>query len=214
MIKLLNRVPNSVVIACSGGPDSMAALSFLNNGRRNVRVVYFDHGTEHGSEAGRLVESYCKENKIFCISHKIVGSPDKGESLEAWWRDKRYKILNSINDTVVTGHNLNDVAEWWIFTALRGNPRLMPYQTGNVIKPFLLTEKSDLEAWCARNDVPYIVDPTNSGDRFARSKIRKNIMPEALDVAPGFLSTIRKKIKDRSQDPEPKASLRKIIQVL
>ena len=178
----------------------MAALDFLIKGRRKVRVLHFDHNTGHSKKGRVLVEGYCHKYKIHVTTHEIKEEPPKGLSLEAWWREKRYKVINKLSGTVVTGHNLNDVAEWWIFTSLRGNPRLMPYRTGNVIKPFLLTKKADMEAWCKKNNVPYVVDPTNLGTRFARSRIRNNIMPEALEVCPGFLGTISKKIKDRNKD--------------
>ncbi len=194
MIKLLGRIPDSVIVACSGGPDSMALLSFLKNSNRSVTVLHFDHRTEHSMEARTLVESYCQTNDLPVITKELPDIPDNVSSLEAWWRDRRYEVMNSFSGTVVTGHNLDDVAEWWIFTSLRGNACLMPYQTRNVIKPFLLNTKKSLEGWCDRHDVPYVVDPTNLGERFARSKIRNNIMPEALQVNPGFLTTMKKKI--------------------
>ena len=215
MIKLIGNIPRDIVIACSGGPDSMAILDFLSKSKRKIRVLHFDHGTQHSKDARNLVEKYCKDKDIFCVSHEIMGNPEKGESLEAWWRNRRYEIINSLDETIVTGHNLNDVAEWWIFTALRGNPRLMPLETRNVIKPFILTEKERLKKWCDKNYVPYVLDPSNNGGRFARSRIRKNIMPHALDVAPGFLGTIRKMIKERyEKESQEKVNLKKMLKVI
>ncbi len=215
MIKILGKIPKDIIVACSGGPDSMAVLDFLSRSKRNIKVLHFDHGTAHAKDAKRLVEEYCEKSGIFCVTHEISGAPEKGESLEAWWRNRRYEVINLLDDTIVTGHNLNDVAEWWLFTSLRGNPRLMPYQNLNVIKPFILTEKETLTAWCDKNKVPYIIDPTNSGDRFARGRIRKNIMPHALDIAPGFLGTIRKMVDDRFKDQnENSYSMRKMLKVV
>ena len=199
MIKLLTKLPREVTVCCSGGPDSMAALHFLMSGRRNPRVLHFDHGTASSKKSRVLVEGFCIKNNIPFKVHKISGQPESGESLEAWWRSKRYEVMNTVEGDVVTGHNLNDVAEWWIFTALRGNPRLMPYKTGNVIKPFILCKKIDLEDWCRRHKIPYIVDPTNLGTRFARSRIRNNIMPEALEINPGLLKTMSRKIREREE---------------
>ena len=105
-----------------------------------------------------------------------------------------YKIFHKYKDTIVTGHNLNDVAEWWMFTSIRVNPKITPYRNKNVIRPFLITEKSDLEKWCDKNSVSYIIDPTNKCDIHARSMIRKNIIPEVLKVNPGFLKTIKKRV--------------------
>lgn len=215
MIKILGKIPKEIVLACSGGPDSMAVLDFLSRSRRKIKVLHFDHGTEHASSARALVEDYCESNGIFYITHEILETPPKGESLEAWWRNRRYDVINLLEDTIVTGHNLNDVAEWWLFTSLRGNPRLMPYQSLNVIKPFILTEKETLQSWCDNHDVPYIIDPTNLGDRFARSKIRKNIIPHALDICPGFLGTIKRMLDERfKKNNIPVSEMRKILRVV
>ena len=51
MIKLACKIPKKVVLACSGGRDSMSALEFLVKGRRDVTVAYFNHGTDHGDDA-------------------------------------------------------------------------------------------------------------------------------------------------------------------
>ncbi len=195
MIKMLGKVPRDISISCSGGPDSMAALDFLNRGRRNISVIHFDHSTDHAKEARSLVENYCNDKKLDLKVYEIKGDIPKGESLEKWWRDKRYEILHSHDKNVITAHNLNDVGEWWIFTSLRGNPLLTPYRNRNVIRPFLLTPKLHLESWCKRHRVPFVTDPSNLGDRFARSQIRKNILPEALKINPGFLKTMSKKVK-------------------
>jgi len=200
MIKLLGRLPINPIIACSGGPDSMAVVNFIQKGRRSFSILHFDHGTSHSSDARRLVESFCQDNKIDLEVVEIYDSPSKGESIEKWWRDQRYDVFHKKNREVITAHNLNDVAEWWIFTSLRGNPHVMPYKNQNVVRPFLSTKKSDLENWCKRNSVPYVIDPTNLGNRFSRSLIRKNIMPEALTICPGFLTTMSKKVKNQYKE--------------
>lgn len=196
MIKVLGNIPNKVILACSGGPDSMAAADFLTRGKRDVSILHFDHGTQHSHDARSLVENFCTDNSIDLTIEEIKGIPGKGESFEKWWRDRRYEVFHEYNLPVITAHNLNDVAEWWMFTSLRGNPRIMPYRNKNVFRPFLITKKSELEDWCDRNSVPFVIDPTNFGDRFSRSLIRKNIIPEALRVAPGFLTTMSNKVKE------------------
>ena len=202
IIKVLGSIPKRVTLACSGGPDSMAALDFLRMGKREVSVIHFDHGTDHASEARDLVISYCKSHNIPFTIHYIEGQPSPGESMEAWWRDRRYEVINNIEGTVVTGHNLNDVAEWWIFTALRGNPCLMPRSCKNTIKPFLLTEKKSMETWCKNKGVPFVIDPSNGHMKFSRNRIRQKILPEALMINPGLLKVMRKKLRARQENYE------------
>ncbi len=195
MIKVLGKIPSEVVVACSGGPDSMAVASFLANSSRKISILHFDHGTDHSRDARSIVENFCLDRNLPLRIVEIKGIPPRRESLEKWWRDKRYSVFHEYQLPIITAHNLNDVAEWWLFTSLRGNPRVMPYQNKNVIRPFLLTKKSDLEMWCERNNIVFTIDPTNHGDRFSRSLIRKNVLPEALRVAPGFLTTMSNKVR-------------------
>jgi len=194
MIRLLGKIPNTVTLACSGGPDSMAALDFIVKGRKNVKVAHFDHGTSHGSEARKFVHEFCIGNDIPVTIGTNIAKKNSGESWESFWRDQRYRFFNSIDGPIITVHNLNDVGEWWLFTSSRGNPRLIPYRNGKIIRPFLMTPKHELELWCERFVIPYVEDPGNVDFKFARSRIRNNIMPEILKVNPGFLTVMRKKI--------------------
>jgi len=194
MIKLLGKIPNTVTLACSGGPDSMAALDFLMRGRKRVKVAHFDHGTEHGSKARKFVHEFCIDKSIPITIGTNIAKKNAGESWESFWRDQRYRFFNSIDGPIITVHHLNDVGEWWLFTSSRGNPRLTPYRNGKITRPFLMTPKSEFESWCERFSVPYVTDPGNFDLKFARSRIRNNIMPEILKVNPGFLTVMRKKI--------------------
>ena len=120
-IHFLGRIPRNVTLACSGGPDSMAALSFLLHGRKNVTVAYFDHGTRHGSEALSFLKDYCSDNSLPLVVGDISSEKKpKDKSLEEWWRDERYKFFFSFPGKKITCHHLNDVAEGWIFSSLNG----------------------------------------------------------------------------------------------
>ena len=193
-IDFLGSIPRNITLACSGGPDSMAVLDFLIKGRKNVTVAYFDHGTDHGETAREFLVDFCEKNNIAIKLGAISNAKPKEKSLEEWWRDERYDFLNSIPGKKITCHHLDDVAEWWIFSSLNGNPRLIPYENGNIIRPFLLTPKEALVSWCKRKTVPFVTDPGNKNLRFARSRIRHNIVPEALKINPGLLKVLKKKI--------------------
>ena len=62
--------------------------------------------------------------------------------------------------------NLDDCLEWYLFTSLHGNGRLIPYRRGNVIRPFLTTPKSSFVRWCEKNSVEYLTDPGNYDEKF------------------------------------------------
>lgn len=194
MIKLLNKVPDNVTVAVSGGVDSMVALSFLNNGRRKVSAAYFDHGTDYGNVAKEMVQSYCSKNNIPLQISKISNDMNPKMSREEFWRNHRYSFLSSISGKVITAHHLDDVVEWWVFSSLHGQSRLIPYMNGNVIRPFLLTPKSEIIKWAKKNNIPYIDDPSNLDTSYMRNFIRHSMMPNVLNVNPGMQKMLRKKI--------------------
>lgn len=197
----MGKLPHKVFLACSGGADSMAILDFLLKGRREVTVVHYNHGTEHGQEAEKFVRSFCNERGIDILIGNIKNFRDKtkDESCEEYWRNARYEFFDQVyaerGVPFVMCHNLDDQIENWLFTSIRnGNPTLIPYRRDYVIRPFLLTRKASLEAWCDRNDVPFVLDPGNFSDKYARSYIRKEIVPKALHVNPGLYKVIKKKV--------------------
>lgn len=194
MIRLLEKLPGKVYVALSGGVDSMAALDFMRRGKRSVHALYFDHKTAHGREARSFVEDYCKSSKIQLTVSTLTRDRSTDESLEEFWRNERIRFFKEMSDApVVTGHHLDDAVEWWIFTSLHGNPRLMGVRNldTNVVRPFLATPKEELIEWCKKKGVPHIQDPSNESRNYARNKIRHDIMPHALSVNPGLRTTVR-----------------------
>jgi tRNA(Ile)-lysidine synthetase-like protein len=199
LINILGNIPNKITVACSGGPDSMAILSFLSShGRRDVSVAYFNHGTAFGKDAEAFIRGYCSKHEL-PLTVGMIGTIDRGDkSTEEHWRDERANFLEGIDGPVITGHNLNDVMEWYLFSTLHGQSKLIPYQRNNIIRPFLTTNKRTLESWCNRHSVPYIVDPGNRDEKYMRSIIRHKILPEALRVNPGLEKVIKRKIEKRN----------------
>tara|TARA_R110002060_G_scaffold73992_2_gene83049 strand:+ start:188 stop:781 length:594 start_codon:yes stop_codon:yes gene_type:complete len=194
MIRLLGKVPDHVYLACSGGADSMAALDFLNNGRRNVTVAHFNHSTAHSEIADNFVTSYCKDAGIPMVKKTISREKNPRESWEEYWSNCRNSFFNSLDAPVVTAHHLDDACEWWVFTSLHGNPRLIPSKNKNVLRPFLTTPKSSLVSWCDHRGVPYVEDPSNNEDKYHRNLIRNNLMKHVLKINPGLHKTIFKKL--------------------
>ena len=194
MLRVLGKLPRELVVAVSGGPDSMAILDFLSN-NHEVTAAYFSHGTEFGDDCRDFVESYCSDRNIpFVLGINFFDCPAH-KSLEEHWRDERYKFFRSFNDPVITGHNLDDVIEWFLFSSIHGKSKVMPYRNQNVIRPFISTSKGSLEDWCIRKEIPFLTDPSNSDRVFMRSIIRHDIVPHAKIVNPGIEKTFRKLVE-------------------
>ena len=196
MIHITGKIPRQVAVAVSGGIDSMAVLDFLRRSH-DVLVLHYNHGTTYAPKAEALVRDYCEKHDLDLIVGKCEEEMPEGVSHEAWWREKRYAFFAESTDRkIVTAHHLDDVVENWIFTALNGNPYLIPQERDNYIRPFLTTEKRDFTLWCIRKEVPTINDPSNGNTRYRRNYIRRIMMPHVEHINPGIKKTIRKKLLD------------------
>ena len=193
MFNLLGKIPTEpFYVAVSGGKDSMTILSFLRKYPKNkFELLYFNHGTEHGQEAEEFLIKFCEREKLTLNIGRISKEKPKGQSPEQFWRDQRYEFFDSFNGTIITCHHLGDVIETWIFTALRGHPKLIPHVRGKYLRPFLKVTKSQIDGWAKKNKVEYIEDPSNATLKYSRNKIRHQIVPLALTVNPGLETTLR-----------------------
>lgn len=196
MIRVLGNLPTDCYIACSGGVDSMAALSFLiNHPQRKVEVLFFDHGTDTSKAAKCFLMDFCIQNAITFHSGKISALKPRRKSLEEHWRDERYKFFEEFSDKpIVFGHHLDDVVENYVFTMINGNEFLIPYKRDNYLRPFLATPKNKLIEWCKNKNVPWLEDCSNEDNTFSRNRIRNVLLPEIKKINPGIQKVVAKKI--------------------
>jgi tRNA(Ile)-lysidine synthase len=198
MIKLLGCVPRQVVVACSGGVDSMTLVDFLSRNHK-VTAAFFHHDTENSQQAWLFLREYCDRNNIELLTGRIRDTRPRDKSPEEHWREQRYAWLDTLGP-VVTAHNLDDVAETWIWSSLHGTSSLMPYSRNQVLRPLLLTRKYELQSWASRKRVPFVHDTSNDDVQYTRNYIRHNLMPHALRVNPGLHTMLRKKLEERGVD--------------
>lgn len=198
MFKLLTTLPDNVVVAFSGGLDSTAITDFLSN-NHTVRCAFFHHGTENSERAFKHVTTFCEDRNLPLVVGKIQNQKPKEDSMEEHWRNERYEFFNGLGDEfgpVITAHHLDDCVETYIWSALHGNPKVIPLKRNNVIRPFLTTGKTEFWSWCQRKEISWCEDSSNTDDRFIRNYIRNKLMPHALRVNPG-LATVVKKIVEK-----------------
>lgn len=180
-------------VACSGGFDSMAIADFFVRGGYKPWLVHINHGT--GNDAAEaIVKNYAvKHNLNYIVNHVNSNTKDKSQSWEEFWRIFRMETFSSMHMPVITGHNLDDAMETWMFSAMHGQPKLIPYNTNNVYRPFILNRKSDLLNHVIKNNVEWSEDQSNTDVKYVRNRIRHNIMPEIMEINKGFDKVIKKK---------------------
>jgi tRNA(Ile)-lysidine synthase len=199
MIKIQGKLPRQLMVAVSGGVDSMVVLDFLRRSHA-VEVFHFNHGTEHSKEAEWLVRKYVSDHNLpFQVRGIAKQFKPKNKSTEEWWRDERYKWMDMFAQNhmaVVTCHHLDDCVETWAWSSMHGTGKIIPYKRGNIIRPFRKTRKRDLELWAAMHNVPYVEDKSNKDTSYIRNYIRHEMMPHILKVNPGIHKTILKKVEN------------------
>ncbi len=200
MFKLSCKIPKEVEVALSGGPDSVALLGFLANSRRDVSAAFVHHGTEASGESLEVVVSVCKQLGVPLRMTTLDSVEQKDQGLEATWRNMRYDFLDQSERPVATAHHLDDAVEWWVFSSLHGEGKLIPRVRGNYLRPLLLTRKEKLVEYCESENLPYYIDKTNLLVNRPRVLIRNRMMYDCLKINPGLHKTIKKKYLKEIED--------------
>ena len=207
MIKVLTPLPRELIVACSGGVDSMAVVDFLRK-NHDVSCAFYHHDTEDSQRAYEFISKYCNENDLTLFVGTCLGQkPGPGESREEWWRNKRYSFLENIDKTIVTAHNLDDCVETYIHSAMHGKPKVIPMYRNNIVRPFLTTPKIEFVNWCKRKNIEWCEDSSNTNTDFTRNYIRHMMMPHALRVNPGLPKTVKKIVQRQLTNIQDYATL-------
>jgi tRNA(Ile)-lysidine synthase len=192
--QMLNK-GDKVVVACSGGPDSVALLYLLNELKEKLSlklfVAHFNHRLR-GKEADldeifvRKLASFLKL-KIFVKSIQIKNEAKKRKlSIEECARVLRYGFLNQIADKVgaqriALGHNSDDQAETVLMRLIRGSGSLglsgIPPIKERIIRPLIEIRREKIEEFLTEKKIGYRIDSSNLRPDFLRNKVRLSLLP-------------------------------------
>ncbi len=192
----------AVVVATSGGADSMALLHACGQVRPPERLIacHVHHGLQAAADG--FSEHCAAASKRLGVRYdlrRLDGRPSRGESVEAWARDHRYRALvacayESGAAAVLTAHHADDQAETLLISLSRGSgPDGLSGMQANahregvrLIRPFLSLSRVSLADYCARHALGVIHDPMNDDPTLLRSALRARVMPALIEVAPAF----------------------------
>ena len=184
----------SVVIACSGGPDSMCLLSLVNNllTTKNITVIcaHVNHKLRKESEEeAQMVERYCKENNIIFESMEITDYLN-GEFSEEDARIRRYnffdQVINKYQATyLLTAHHGDDLIETVLMRLTRGSnlsgyigiKQINTNESYKILRPLLTTTKEAILKYNQENNIPYAIDSSNNNLKYTRNRYRNVVLP-------------------------------------
>lgn len=185
-----------VLVALSGGPDSVCLLSVLNELKEVLNIEIFAAHLNHcirGEEADKDEEyskSLCEKLKIKFYSRNVKVenmAKELGISSEMAGRKARYDFFDDIKEKehinkIALAHNANDQAETILMRLMRGTGMdglegIKPIREHKYIRPILCLTRAEIENYCDEKCLDARIDKTNLEPIYARNKVRLELIP-------------------------------------
>ena len=187
----------SLVLAVSGGPDSVFMLDALYNafaGTKPVKLVvaHYNHcQRKDADEDEEFVRALARQYGVDFVSDRLSGQLPQGIGLEAALREKRYEFLRRVAvdykaKAISLAHNKDDQAETVLLNFLRGTGmqglrgmERVSSMGGDIaiIRPILDISRNEIEAYLSERAIDYRIDSTNFSLDFTRNRIRHELIP-------------------------------------
>lgn len=199
----LFKANDKLLLAVSGGKDSMLMLAYFIKRAYNIGVAHCNFGLR-GIESDAdesLVNSFCSLNSVPFFSKTFNTeqyAKEHGVSIQMAARILRYtwfdQICSENNYThIVTAHHLTDQVETIVLNQLRGTGTKglegIKIQNGNIIRPLLCVSKSDIEFTANQLKIPFREDQSNESDKYHRNRIRHHVLPQFAKINPAYEQT-------------------------
>ncbi|MFZ1654406.1 MAG: tRNA lysidine(34) synthetase TilS [Candidatus Moraniibacteriota bacterium] len=196
---------SKIIVAVSGGPDSVALFMLLARLREKhgftLRVAHVNYGLR-GRDSNRdevLVQKLCEAWSVPLSTLHPKERPKN--NVEEQLRIIRYRFFERLRrkhdfDVIATAHTMNDVAETFLLNLLRGSGMagLSPFERAhsNLARPLLAFNRMEIEAFIETERIHSRVDRSNFSRRFTRNRIRHELLPLLETFNPNIIATLRK----------------------
>jgi tRNA(Ile)-lysidine synthase len=174
-----------VVVACSGGADSLGLLVVAADAGLAPVAVHVDHGLRPESARDADVVR-AAARRLGVRARSVAVGIDPGGNLEARARDARYRALEVARieegaTAVLVAHTADDQAETVLLNLLRGSAASglagMPARRGHVVRPLLGVRRDAVRALCLERGLAPVADPSNDDPAFRRNWVRHEVLP-------------------------------------
>ncbi|MDD3453285.1 MAG: tRNA lysidine(34) synthetase TilS [Bacilli bacterium] len=184
-----------VVVACSGGPDSMALLHLMYMIKKAIDIevicAHVNHNTGRPGqkEEQEFVEKYCRNHNLIFETMIIEDYGDDNFHNEA--RSKRYNYFGKLVKKysakyLLTAHHGDDLIETILMRIVRGSTlrgysgfsKEIEIDGYKILRPLIEVTKEEILEYNKNNKVPFEQDISNTKDVYTRNRFRKYIVPE------------------------------------
>ncbi len=197
-LKKYGLFDKKLLLAFSGGWDSMCLLDVLCSIGANVSAIHLNHnwrGEQSAAEAlacGR----FCAERKVEFYTETLG---DEVAQTETAAREARYEFFERCAkkfgaDAVLTAHNFDDNAETVLYRVIKGTGtrglRGIEEKRGIYYRPLLNVTRAQIEQYCRENNLTPNNDSSNTDTKYKRNLIRAKILPLLMEINPDVTGAI------------------------
>ncbi len=185
---------STVIVAVSGGPDSIALLHILKELADELKLqllaAHVNHKLRPQADAEEaFVRELCSEWGITVYCHQVEVEKKalaNRKGIEETARECRYEFFELLQeqvgaDYVATAHHRNDQAETILMHIIRGSGikglRGMLPVSDYLIRPLLCLDRNEIEAYLQVEDLSFCTDLSNYDPRFLRNRVRQELIP-------------------------------------
>ncbi|MDO4618487.1 MAG: tRNA lysidine(34) synthetase TilS [Clostridia bacterium] len=199
-----------ILVGFSGGGDSVCLLSVLHEMGYKLTAAHLNHNMRATAKRDMLFcKEFCEKRGIRFVSKTMEKGALKNE-ISA--REARYEFFSEVmkeNDIsyLATAHNKDDFSEsvmlhFFRGSALDGLTGISP-KTKNIIRPLILTTKTEVLEYLKENNIEYMTDETNELDIYTRNKVRHHLIPWIeREINPNITDVIFKNATHFKEDAE------------
>ena len=193
-IKILEIDKNEpLVVACSGGPDSMFLINLLNELNYKIICAHVNHKVRNESDQEYIfVKDYCEKNNIIFEGIELTGY--KTGNFEKYARDFRYSFFENIlkkynSKYLFTAHHGDDLVETIMMRLVRGSS-LKGYsgfsiktikKDYTIVRPLVYLTKDFIIDYLNENNIDFVIDDSNNSFDYTRNRFRHKILPNLKD---------------------------------
>lgn len=200
-----------LLLAVSGGVDSMVMLDILSKSDFTIGVAHIDHHTRNGQSTkdATFVRNYCEERVIPCHISVFEKSAAANNNFQAAAREYRYAYFNGLLEEhgythMLTAHHQDDRWESLVHNLSKSagidGLSTLRYGDQNLIRPLLDFRKKEIVAYAHECDIPFVHDISNESDDYTRNKIRHHITPAIEGVFPEIVKSATESMHYLDQD--------------
>lgn len=189
--------PAAVLVALSGGPDSVALLHLLaekakaEGGRVCAAHVNYRLRAAESDRDERFCRELCKRLKVRLFVKKLTAGELAQGNLQARARRIRYEFFEELCrkhrlDAIAIGHNKSDNVETLLMNLGRGAGTFglggIRKRAGKIIRPLLDWTRGEIEAYLRRHRLAHRLDSSNLTENYLRNRVRRRVLPVLREV--------------------------------